>query len=195
MTFNLRYFGQNLTDYVNNGTISELRVNVRGTLTPPLFNELVFHTDTDPTFGSRTWQLESSRRGTSLGKMTITQQLTLTPGILMGRLPSMSMLRQTIQTSCVQSILSSPLHKATIFTALQFHSPCRIAYKVAASSHILLKNTDGALPLNSPKKLAIIGSDAGPSPHGPNNGDVSGTLAMGWGSGYTRPFCGSGSGN
>ena len=106
----------------------------------------------------------------------------------MGRLLSMSMLRQTIQTSCVQSILFSPLHKATIFTALKLHYPCRIAYKVAASSQILLKNTDGALPLNSPKKLVIIGSDAGPSPHGPNNGDVSGTLAMGWGSGYTRPF-------
>lgn len=59
---------------------------------------------------------------------------------------------------------------------------------MAASSHILLKNTDGALPLKAPKKLVMIGSDAGPPPNGPNGfsdrGGVSGTLAMGWGSGY-----------
>ncbi|KAK6852152.1 hypothetical protein PG995_012277 [Apiospora arundinis] len=58
---------------------------------------------------------------------------------------------------------------------------------VAAKSTVLLKNTKNALPLKSPKFLAVIGEDAGPSPKGPNGcadrGCNSGTLAMGWGSG------------
>ncbi|KAI1331071.1 glycoside hydrolase family 3 protein [Xylariaceae sp. FL0255] len=62
--------------------------------------------------------------------------------------------------------------------------------EIAAKSTVLLKN-DGALPLNRPKFLAVIGEDAGPSPLGPNScpdgqgdhGCDNGTLAMGWGSG------------
>lgn len=58
--------------------------------------------------------------------------------------------------------------------------------EVAAKSTVLLKN-NGALPLNKPKFLAVIGDDAGPNPLGPNGcsdrGCDSGTLAMGWGSG------------
>ncbi|KIJ34386.1 glycoside hydrolase family 3 protein [Sphaerobolus stellatus SS14] len=81
---------------------------------------------------------------------------------------------------------------------------------IGAASAVVLKNTNGALPLNAQKikrtpliyaflislsnraasGLAILGSDAGPNPDGPNNyqngntdhGCSQGTLAMGWGS-------------
>lgn len=59
--------------------------------------------------------------------------------------------------------------------------------KMGAASVVLLKNADNVLPLNGKriKKLAVIGSDAGPSSelncdlHACNDG----TLAQGWGSG------------
>ncbi|CAI4217964.1 unnamed protein product [Parascedosporium putredinis] len=58
--------------------------------------------------------------------------------------------------------------------------------KVAAKGTVLLKN-EGALPLNKPKFLAVIGEDAGPNPKGPNGcsdrGCNEGTLGMSWGSG------------
>lgn len=70
---------------------------------------------------------------------------------------------------------------------VQTNDTDEITYKVAASSHILLKNTNNALPLKRPNKVVLVGSDAGPPPNGPNGfadrGGVSGTLAMGWGSG------------
>jgi len=60
--------------------------------------------------------------------------------------------------------------------------------EIGAASTVLLKNVDGALPFKKPRKLILIGSDAGPA-HvmGPNQfpdqGGVDGILAMGWGSG------------
>ncbi|KAH8652253.1 glycoside hydrolase superfamily [Xylariales sp. PMI_506] len=61
--------------------------------------------------------------------------------------------------------------------------------EVAAKSTVLLKN-NGALPLNKPKFLAVIGEDAGANPDGPNGcadrGCDVGTLAMGWGSGTSN---------
>lgn len=58
--------------------------------------------------------------------------------------------------------------------------------EIAAKGTVLLKN-EGALPLQKPKFLAVIGEDAGPNPRGPNGcsdrGCNEGTLAMGWGSG------------
>jgi beta-glucosidase len=58
----------------------------------------------------------------------------------------------------------------------------------AAKSTILLKNTNGALPLTGKEKYtAVIGEDADTSAYGPNgcsdHGCDNGTLAMGWGSG------------
>ncbi|KAI9646460.1 beta-glucosidase [Ciborinia camelliae] len=59
--------------------------------------------------------------------------------------------------------------------------------EIGAKSTVLLKNTKGALPLKSPKSIAIIGEDAHDNPDGPNacgdRGCNIGTLAMGWGSG------------
>lgn len=56
----------------------------------------------------------------------------------------------------------------------------------AAKGTVLLKN-NGALPLNKPKFLAVIGEDAGSNPAGPNGcsdrGCDNGTLGMAWGSG------------
>ncbi|KAI0319664.1 beta-glucosidase [Amylostereum chailletii] len=64
----------------------------------------------------------------------------------------------------------------------------KVVREIGAASTVLLKNVDGALPLNKPRKIVLIGSDAGPA-HiaGPNEfsdqGGVDGILAMGWGSG------------
>ncbi|KAF8575983.1 glycoside hydrolase family 3 protein [Ramaria rubella] len=65
----------------------------------------------------------------------------------------------------------------------------KLIREIGAAGTILLKNTNGALPLNikNIKRIAIFGSDAGPNPDGPNGcsdrGCDQGTLAMGWGSG------------
>jgi beta-glucosidase len=58
----------------------------------------------------------------------------------------------------------------------------------AARGTVILKNTNGTLPLTGREKLtAVFGSDAGPNTYGPNGcgdrGCDNGTLAMGWGSG------------
>ena len=62
--------------------------------------------------------------------------------------------------------------------------------EAGAKGSVLLKNTDGALPLKSPRFLAVIGEDAGPNSKGPNGcpdrGCSDGTLAMGWGSGTSE---------
>jgi beta-glucosidase len=54
-----------------------------------------------------------------------------------------------------------------------------------------LKDTNSALPLNKPRNLVLIRSDAGPGKSGANEfadqGGSDGILAMGRGSGYV-PF-------
>ncbi|KIR74944.1 beta-glucosidase [Cryptococcus deuterogattii CA1014] len=66
----------------------------------------------------------------------------------------------------------------------------KIIRKIGASSTVLLKNVDHALPLWKPRSMTLIGSDLGPSLFGPNGfpdrGGLSGTLAMGWGSGTAQ---------
>jgi beta-glucosidase len=63
----------------------------------------------------------------------------------------------------------------------------RLIKHIGESSTVLLKNSNATLPLKSPRSIALIGSDIGPSPYGPNScpdrGCDNGTLAMGWGSG------------
>ena len=56
---------------------------------------------------------------------------------------------------------------------------------VGARSVVLLKNAGGVLPLTGrERQIAVFGSDAHDSPLGPNDrGGLSGTLAVGWGSG------------
>ncbi|KAK0246024.1 beta-glucosidase [Armillaria nabsnona] len=58
---------------------------------------------------------------------------------------------------------------------------------IGQASTVLLKNSQGALPLSAPRTLAIIGSGARNSSLGPNGysdrGGNDGVLAMGWGSG------------
>jgi beta-glucosidase-like glycosyl hydrolase len=64
----------------------------------------------------------------------------------------------------------------------------KLVREIDTASIVLLKNVNGALPLKKPRKLVLVGSDAGPA-HiaGPNEfsdqGGVDGVLAMGWGSG------------
>lgn len=65
----------------------------------------------------------------------------------------------------------------------------KIIREIGAAGTVLLKNHKHALPLNKPKKIAIIGEDAAPAQGGPNRfGDrggnddgVDGTLGIGWG--------------
>ncbi|WVQ75624.1 hypothetical protein IAR50_005253 [Cryptococcus sp. DSM 104548] len=69
----------------------------------------------------------------------------------------------------------------------------KVIRHIGASSTILLKNTDNALPLVRPRSIALIGSDIGPAIKGPNgysdHGGIDGTTAMGWGSGTaTFPY-------
>ncbi|KIM83540.1 glycoside hydrolase family 3 protein [Piloderma croceum F 1598] len=65
----------------------------------------------------------------------------------------------------------------------------KLIREIGGASTILLKNTKQTLPINlsKVKNLAILGSDAGPNPDGPNScsdrGCDQGTLALGWGSG------------
>jgi hypothetical protein len=58
---------------------------------------------------------------------------------------------------------------------------------MGAASTILLKNVNNTLPLNKPRSIVLIGSDAGAGLIGPNQfadqGGNNGILAMGWGSG------------
>ena len=65
----------------------------------------------------------------------------------------------------------------------------KIVREIATASIVLLKNTGDALPLNKPRSIAVIGSDAAPPVRGPNGfadrGGSDGILAMGWGSGTT----------
>ncbi|OBZ82958.1 putative beta-glucosidase L [Choanephora cucurbitarum] len=63
----------------------------------------------------------------------------------------------------------------------------KLVRELGAASTVLLKN-EGVLPINRKKvkKIAVIGSDAGPNPNGLNcedHGCSNGTLAQGWGSG------------
>lgn len=61
---------------------------------------------------------------------------------------------------------------------------------MARDGIVLLKNTANALPLNKPKSIAVIGSDAAVAPQGANactdRGCDDGTLAVGWGSGAVQ---------
>jgi beta-glucosidase len=70
----------------------------------------------------------------------------------------------------------------------------KLVRELGAASTVLLKNTNGALPLGehagkaAERSLVLIGSDAGPGRLGPNEfpdqgGAITGILAMGWGSG------------
>jgi beta-glucosidase len=64
----------------------------------------------------------------------------------------------------------------------------KLVREIDTSSIILLKNVNGTLPLKKPRKLVLIGPDAGPARiAGPNEfpiqGGVDGVLAVGWGSG------------
>jgi beta-glucosidase len=64
----------------------------------------------------------------------------------------------------------------------------KLVREIDTSSIVLLKNVNGALPLKKPRKIVLIGSDAGPGRiAGPNEfagqGGVDGILSIGWGSG------------
>jgi beta-glucosidase len=64
----------------------------------------------------------------------------------------------------------------------------KLVREIDANSIVLLKNVKNALPLKKPRKLVLIGSDAGPARiAGPDEfaaqAGVDGVLAVGWGSG------------
>ena len=53
-----------------------------------------------------------------------------------------------------------------------------VVREIGAASTVLLKNTNGALPLKKPRSIVLVGSDAGPGKIGPNEfaDQVSGCL-------------------
>lgn len=63
----------------------------------------------------------------------------------------------------------------------------QIVREIGHAGAVLLKNTNGALPLNAPRNVVLIGSDAGNGAMGANGytdrGGDDGILGMGWGSG------------
>ncbi|KAF2403632.1 beta-glucosidase [Trichodelitschia bisporula] len=79
------------------------------------------------------------------------------------------------------------------YTQVNWHVDVRAGHghairEMAADSIVLLKNSNGALPLTGEEQLtAVFGADADANPYGPNGcpnrGCDNGTLAMGWGSG------------
>ena len=66
----------------------------------------------------------------------------------------------------------------------------KLVREIGAASVVLLKNLNNTLPLNKPRSLVLVGSDAGPGKIGPNQfadqGGNDGVLAMGWGSGTSN---------
>lgn len=87
-----------------------------------------------------------------------------------------------------------PLHASVGegYQQINFHVDVRADHgdlirNIGARSTVLLKNVNGALPLSSPKFVAVVGQDAGPNLNGPNScpdrGCNNGTLGMAWGSG------------
>ncbi|KAG6862792.1 hypothetical protein C0991_010162 [Blastosporella zonata] len=64
----------------------------------------------------------------------------------------------------------------------------KIVREIGAASTVLLKNVNGALPLDKPRSIVLIGSDAGPGKIGPNEfsdqGGQDGILAMAHGMGF-----------
>ncbi|KAH7924411.1 family 3 glycoside hydrolase [Leucogyrophana mollusca] len=83
---------------------------------------------------------------------------------------------------------NDPLDPATNFHVNVQSDHYKVVREIGAAGTVLLKNERGVLPLDKPKTLVMVGSDAGPPTSGPNEyvdqgGDPSGILAMGWGSG------------
>jgi beta-glucosidase-like glycosyl hydrolase len=81
-----------------------------------------------------------------------------------------------------------PLDEATNENIDEQDDHGKLVREIDTSSIVLLKNVNGALPLKKPRKIVLVGSDAGPA-HiaGPNEfafqAGVDGILAIGWGSG------------
>ncbi|CCM01674.1 uncharacterized protein FIBRA_03737 [Fibroporia radiculosa] len=63
----------------------------------------------------------------------------------------------------------------------------KLVREIGGAGAVLLKNTDGALPLNKPRSIILVGSDAGNGAMGANGysdrGGDDGILGVGWGSG------------
>ncbi|KAH7924410.1 family 3 glycoside hydrolase [Leucogyrophana mollusca] len=84
--------------------------------------------------------------------------------------------------------MNDPLDPATNFHINVQSDHYTVVREIGAAGTVLLKNERGVLPLDKPRSLVLVGSDAGPPTSGPNEyvdqgGDPSGILAMGWGSG------------
>jgi beta-glucosidase len=85
-----------------------------------------------------------------------------------------------------------------IYKNVQKKSTLDLIKKIGEDGAILLKNVNGALPLKAPQSIAIVGEDAGPSPHSDYlcgafgdacpEGSNNGTFALGLGSGYSQPM-------
>lgn len=95
--------------------------------------------------------------GTSWAKTRTIQLSTSTPGTLA---------KASISTSLLIMLGSSYLKLCS--AVLIYCYQCSLIRTIGAASTVLLKNTNGALPLNKPKTIGIIGNGAGSNPSGPN---------------------------
>ncbi|KIJ61677.1 glycoside hydrolase family 3 protein [Hydnomerulius pinastri MD-312] len=83
--------------------------------------------------------------------------------------------------------MNDPYDPATNFHINVQADHSTVVRQIAAGGIVMLKN-EGVLPLDKPRNIVLVGSDAAPPVSGPNEytdqgGDPSGILAMGWGSG------------
>jgi len=156
------YFGANLTAYVRNGTIPESRVDDMGMLPP---------------------RIETS--SDAYERNSIATRI----------LASWYLLHQDSPSYPPVSFNSFQIDSDQLNTHVDVQdSHYKLVRELGAASIVLLKNQNSALPLGkhegkvAERSLVLIGSDAGPGRMGPNEffgqgGVITGTLAMGWGSG------------
>ena len=146
-----------------------------------------------------TWLGESSRRGTSLGKVRISSDnptyawlsdelmfIVLTARCTLDNsYPSVSFNSWNIGNTNAGGKSSLPSQNARILIAAANHKTN--VRSMARDGIVLLKNNNFSLPLSKPKSIAVIGLDSIVAPRGANacvdRGCDDGTLAMGWGSG------------
>jgi hypothetical protein len=103
----------------------------------------------------RTWPLVFLRLGTFWGKILIIRLSILTPGT-------------RVKASILMLLVTMPGPPIASFFRCTNQFFISLIRTIGAASTILLKNTNGALPLAKPKTIGVIGNGAGSNPQGPN---------------------------
>lgn len=141
-----------------------------------------------------------------MSEMVLSRSLALTTWLLVSLLRGISLdrTRVILKVSCGYIIfeLTFTILLAVNFNTFDFHDEVNnkhvdvqanhrtVVREIGAASAVLLKNEKNALPLKKPRRIALIGNDAGPALRGPNGfldrAGNDGILGMGWGSGTAQ---------